>query len=154
MGPISSITPIRVRYAETDQMKMVYYGKYLEYFESGRSDLLRSIGLPYPEIEHLGYLLPVVEAHARYFKSARYDDLIEVSTILRERPLAKFGSNTRFARHPRMSFWPRATRFTASSMPRRVSRFARPLPCWKQSTKRSDSRLPAKTHCPHERCLC
>lgn len=70
-------------------MKMVYYGKYLEYFESGRSDLLRSIGLPYPEIEHLGYLLPVVEAHARYFKSARYDDLIEVSTILRERPLAK-----------------------------------------------------------------
>lgn len=68
---------------------MVYYGKYFEYFESGRSDLLRSIGIPYPEIEHLGYVLPVIEAHARYLKSARYDDMIEVTTILRERPLAR-----------------------------------------------------------------
>ncbi|HUL42830.1 MAG TPA: thioesterase family protein [Bacteroidota bacterium] len=83
---ISSSTPVRVRYADTDQMKMVYYGKFFEYFEQGRSDLLRDIGMPYPEIERIGYYLPVIEAHARYHRSARYDDLLTVTTILRERP--------------------------------------------------------------------
>ena len=86
---ISTETKIRVRYADTDQMKMVYYAKYFEYFENGRSDLLREIGLPYPEIEHMGFYLPVIEAHAKYHKSARYDDLIKVTTVLREKPLAR-----------------------------------------------------------------
>ncbi len=86
---LSSISPIRVRYADTDQMKAVYYAKYFEYFEQGRSDLLREIGMPYPEIEALGYLLPVIESHARYHFSARYDDLIEVTTIVREVPAAR-----------------------------------------------------------------
>lgn len=86
---ISSITTIRARYADTDQMKMVYYAKYFEYFESARSDLLRDIGLPYPEIEQMGFYLPVIEAHAKYYKAARYDELVKVTTILRERPLAK-----------------------------------------------------------------
>ncbi len=86
---ISSSTEIRVRYADTDQMKMVYYAKYFEYFESGRSDLLRDIGLPYPEIEHMGFHLPVIEAHAKYYKSARYDDLIKVTTTLRDKPQAR-----------------------------------------------------------------
>ncbi len=80
---------IRVRYADTDQMKSVYYAKYYEYFEQGRSDLLREIGMPYPEIEALGYHLPVVESHAKYFFSARYDDLLEVKTIVREIPAAR-----------------------------------------------------------------
>ena len=79
-------TPIRVRYADTDQMKMAYYGKFFEYFEQGRSDLLRELGMPYPEIERLGYYLPVIEAHAEYLKSARYDDLLVVRTILKEVP--------------------------------------------------------------------
>jgi acyl-CoA thioester hydrolase len=86
---ISIETKIRVRYADTDQMKMVYYAKYFEYFESGRSDLLREIGLPYPEIERMGYFLPVIEAHAKYYKAARYDDLIAVKTMLREKPRAR-----------------------------------------------------------------
>ncbi len=86
---ISIETKIRVRYADTDQMKMVYYAKYFEYFESGRSDLLRDIGLPYPEIERMGFYLPVIEAHAKYYKSARYDDLISVTTVLREKPMAR-----------------------------------------------------------------
>jgi len=86
---IFSETKIRVRYADTDQMKMVYYAKYFEYFESGRSDLLREIGLPYPEIERMGYFLPVLEAHARYHKAAHYDDLIVVKTVLREKPFAR-----------------------------------------------------------------
>ncbi len=51
---IKHVCDIRVRYADTDQMKFVYYGKFFEYFEQGRSDLLRSIGLPYPQIEEMG----------------------------------------------------------------------------------------------------
>jgi len=85
----STETVIRVRYADTDQMKLVYYAKFFEYFEQGRSDLLRSMGLPYPEIEEMGYYLPVVEAHARYLKSARYDDAIRVKTIVKEIPQAR-----------------------------------------------------------------
>ena len=83
---ISSETVIRVRYADTDQMKMVYYAKFFEYFEQGRSDLLRDVGMPYPELEQMGYFLPVVEAHARYIKSARYDDEIVVKTTMKDMP--------------------------------------------------------------------
>jgi len=77
---------IRVRYADTDQMKFVYYAKYFEYFEQGRSDLLRAIGVPYPEIEKRGMFLPVIEAHAEYFSSAHFDDLLEVVTVLKTIP--------------------------------------------------------------------
>jgi len=86
MTMISTETKIRVRYADTDQMKMIYHSKYLEYFEQGRSDLLREIGLPYPEIEKMGYYLPVVEAHAKFLKAGRYDDLLTVRTMLTELP--------------------------------------------------------------------
>ena len=86
---ISSSTEVRVRYADTDQMHVVYHAKYLEYFERGRSDLLRSVGLPYTRIESLGYHLPVVEAHARYIRPARYDDLLVVRTVMKELPLAR-----------------------------------------------------------------
>jgi acyl-CoA thioester hydrolase len=86
---IKQVTQVRARYADTDQMKFVYYGKFFEYFEQGRSDLLRSIGLPYPEIEAMGLILPVVEAHASYKQPAKYDDLINVVTYLREAPVAR-----------------------------------------------------------------
>lgn len=82
-------TKIRVRYADTDQMKMVYYAKYFEYFEQGRSDLLRILGMPYPEIEKLGYFLPVIEAHSKYSGSARYDELLVIKTMLKEVPKAR-----------------------------------------------------------------
>jgi acyl-CoA thioester hydrolase len=84
---LSSVTKIRVRYADTDQMKFVYYSKYLEYFEQGRSDLLREVGMPYPQIEEMGYYLPVVESYVKYHQPARYDDLLEVNTVLREVPV-------------------------------------------------------------------
>jgi acyl-CoA thioester hydrolase len=83
---LASVTKIRVRYADTDQMRFVYYSKYLEYFEQGRSDLLRDVGIPYPEIERMGYFLPVVESYVKYRQPARYDDLLEVKTVLREIP--------------------------------------------------------------------
>lgn len=83
---VASDTHIRVRYADTDQMRMVYYARFYEYFEQGRSDLLRKIGMPYPEIERLGFYLPVVESHARYLQSARYDDHLIITTMVREMP--------------------------------------------------------------------
>jgi len=86
---IRHITRIRIRYAETDQMRFVYYSRYFEYFEQARSEMLRSIGLPYPRIEEMGLLLPVIEAHATYKRSARYDEVIEVVTSLREKPVAR-----------------------------------------------------------------
>ncbi len=70
-------------------MKMVYYAKYFEYFEQARSDLLRGIGMPYPEIERLGFFLPVVEAHANYRKPARYDDLVVVKAVVKDLPQAR-----------------------------------------------------------------
>jgi acyl-CoA thioester hydrolase len=75
-------TTIRVRYADTDQMHIVYNGRYLEYFEVGRTEMMRSIGLSYSEFERLGYLLPLVEAYCRYHAPARYDDLIVVHSAL------------------------------------------------------------------------
>jgi acyl-CoA thioester hydrolase len=86
---IRNATTIRVRYADTDQMKQAYYGKYFEYFEQGRSDMLRSIGLPYSHIEEMGLYLPVIEAHAEYKRPARYDDEVEVIVTLRDRPVAR-----------------------------------------------------------------
>ncbi len=87
---IQHISEIRVRYADTDQMKQVYYGKYFEYFEQGRSDLLRSLGLPYAELERNGFFLPVLEACARYRRPARYDDLLRVRTTMAEFPGVRF----------------------------------------------------------------
>ncbi len=87
---IERTTEIRVRYADTDQMKQVYYGKYFEYFEQGRTDFLRSLGLAYAELERQGFLLPVLEAHARYKQPALYDDLLRVQTRLRDMPAVRF----------------------------------------------------------------
>lgn len=79
-------TSIRVRYAETDQMGVVYYGHYAQYFEVGRAEAIRSLGLTYREIEAAGILMPVVELQVRYIRPARYDDLLTLRTILKELP--------------------------------------------------------------------
>ncbi len=79
-------TQLRVRYAETDQMNIVYYGNYAQYFEVGRVESIRNLGLSYKQIEELGVIMPVVELHCKYLRPARYDDLITVKTILRELP--------------------------------------------------------------------
>ncbi len=70
---------IRVRYADTDKMGIVYYGKYFEYFEVARTELLRECGLPYSVIEAAGYGLPVSEASARYYRGAKYDDELRIT---------------------------------------------------------------------------
>lgn len=76
----------RVRYAEVDSMKFVYYGNYAQYFELGRVELFRKIGISYNEIEKRGIWLPVSEFYVKYIKSARYDDLLTVKTYIRKIP--------------------------------------------------------------------
>jgi acyl-CoA thioester hydrolase len=75
-----SISRVRVRYAETDQMGVVYYANYFVWFEIGRTDLLRQNGWSYREMEVDGYSLPVIDAQCAYKASAKYDDEIEVRT--------------------------------------------------------------------------
>jgi len=75
-----SSSRIRVRYAETDKMGVVYYANYFVWFEVGRTDLLRDSGWNYREMEIDGFALPVIEAHCTYRESAKYDDEIEVRT--------------------------------------------------------------------------
>jgi len=94
--PVTS--ELRVRYAETDQMNVVYYANYLVWFEIGRTDLLRaaglSAGLSYDRLEkEHGCILPVAEARCRYRAPARYDDRVQVET----RPVLLRGSVIKFA---------------------------------------------------------
>lgn len=81
---ISYTTEIRVRYADTDKMQFVYNGKYLEYFEVGRTELLRSLGLPYCQVEKEGYQLPLLEAGIKFLKPAQYDDVLIVKATVKE----------------------------------------------------------------------
>jgi acyl-CoA thioester hydrolase len=76
----SSVTRLRVRYAETDKMGVVYYANYFVWFEVARTDLLRALGWSYREMEHAGVSLPVIDARCEYKRPARYDDEIEVRT--------------------------------------------------------------------------
>ena len=76
----ASVSRVRVRYAETDKMGVVYYANYLVWFEVGRADLLRSLGWSYREMELAGVSLPVIEAQCSYQRPSRYDDDIEVRT--------------------------------------------------------------------------
>jgi acyl-CoA thioester hydrolase len=71
---------VRVRYADTDQMGVVYYANYLVWFEIGRTEWLRDAGWNYREMEEAGVSLPVIEAHCKYRQPARYDDEIEIRT--------------------------------------------------------------------------
>jgi acyl-CoA thioester hydrolase len=73
---------IRVRYGDTDQMGMAYHGNYLRWFEVGRTEMLRALGMSYREVEEAGIRLPVVEARCRYVRPARYDDQVAVDTVL------------------------------------------------------------------------
>jgi len=82
-------TTVRVRYADTDQMKYVYNGKYFEYFEIGRTEMMREIGLPYKLIEENGFLMPVIETKITYLSPAFYDEVLEIQTIVSDFPKVK-----------------------------------------------------------------
>jgi len=80
---------IRVRYAETDAMKYVYYGNYATYLEVARVELFRSIGMSYDEIEKRGILLPVSEYKIKYLKPAFYDQILQIDVKVKEIPKVK-----------------------------------------------------------------
>lgn len=86
---IRSETKIRVRYAETDMMGIVYHSRYLPWLECARIQLLDDLGCPYREMEELGVRLPVVEVNCRYRQPARFDDRVIVEAEIREEPRAR-----------------------------------------------------------------
>jgi acyl-CoA thioester hydrolase len=86
---ISAETSIRVRYSETDQMGIVYYGNYPAYYEVGRVELFRSLGFSYKGLEESGIQMPVTQMSARYLKPAYYDEDIRIITSIKDWPGAK-----------------------------------------------------------------
>ena len=77
-------TTVRVRYGETDQMGYCYYGNYAQYFEIGRVEALRSIGIRYKNLEEEGIMLPVLDLQIKYISPAKYDDLLTIETTIQE----------------------------------------------------------------------
>jgi acyl-CoA thioester hydrolase len=82
----TSTTQIRVRYAETDQMNVVYHGNYAQFFEVGRAESIRQLGFTYKDMEAMGVMMPIVEFTAKFLRPAHYDDLLTIKTELRELP--------------------------------------------------------------------
>lgn len=79
-------TKLRVRYGETDQMGYMYYGNYAEFYEVGRVEMLRSIGLTYSGMEESGIMMPVTELHCKYLKPALYDEEITIKVMIDKMP--------------------------------------------------------------------
>lgn len=79
----------RVRYADTDKMGVVYHGRYFEWFEAARTEMLRNAGMSYDQIEKTGVLLPVIEANCKYFVPVVYDEIVDVKTTLKSFSRAK-----------------------------------------------------------------
>ena len=82
----TSETKIRVRYAETDQMNVVYHGNYAQYFEVGRVESIRQLGLSYKDVEASGVIMPVIEWTAKFIRPAHYDDLLTIRTTVKKWP--------------------------------------------------------------------
>lgn len=86
---LQSRCQIRVRYAETDKMNVVYHSNYFVWFEAGRIQLLDEYGCPYIDLEAQGYMLPVLECSAKFYRPARFDDRLDIITTIAERPLLR-----------------------------------------------------------------
>ena len=84
MSTLRSVSTVRVRYAETDQMGVAWHGHYLAWFEVGRTDLLRRQGVTYRELEADGLRLPVIGTRMTFLRPALYDDLLEIRTAVAE----------------------------------------------------------------------
>jgi acyl-CoA thioester hydrolase len=84
-----SSTKTRVRYSETDQMGVVYHGNYAQFFELGRTEWLRNLGVTYKYMEISGIMLPVISLKCNFIKSALYDDILTIETFLKKKPMVK-----------------------------------------------------------------
>ncbi len=82
-------TTYRIRYADTDQMGVVYYGNYARFYEIGRSEMIRDLGYAYKELEDTGVVMPVVTVNANYKRPLYYDELITIETALKKMPEAR-----------------------------------------------------------------
>jgi acyl-CoA thioester hydrolase len=82
----SSETKVRVRYAETDQMGVVYHSNFFLYYEVARAESIRHLGYTYADMEKMGVIMPVVEVQSRFLRPALYDDLLTIKTIVKELP--------------------------------------------------------------------
>jgi len=82
-------TEVRVRYAETDQMGYAYHGNYIIYYELGRVEALRGLGMSYKQLEDSGIMMPVLESGSKYIKPAMYDDLIKIQVNIPSLPTAR-----------------------------------------------------------------
>ena len=80
-------TTLRIHYALTDQMGVVYHGNYAQFYEIGRTEALRSLGLTYKSIEEIGVIMPVIDMHMKFVRPAVYDDLIRIDITVKELPL-------------------------------------------------------------------
>jgi acyl-CoA thioester hydrolase len=83
----TSETTVRVRYAETDQMGVVYHSNFFLYYEVSRAESIRHLGFTYADMEKMGVIMPVIEVQSRFFHPALYDDLLTIKTILKELPV-------------------------------------------------------------------
>jgi acyl-CoA thioester hydrolase len=86
---ITTEIEVRVLYAHTDKMGVVNNGRFYEYFEAGRNDMLRQLGYPYTEMERENIGLPVIESHCNYYSGAKYDDVLTVRSTLKEVPTVR-----------------------------------------------------------------
>lgn len=89
MLPVTSTTTYRVRYADTDMMGVVYYGNYARFYEIGRSEMIRNMGMTYLEMEENGIAMPVFSIESKYRNVIRYDELITIETTVRDKPLVR-----------------------------------------------------------------
>ena len=81
---LTSITSVRVRYGEVDQMGFLYYGNYGLYYEVGRAEMIREAGYPYGEMEKDGIVMPVVKMNIKFLRPAKYDEVITIETTMKE----------------------------------------------------------------------
>ena len=86
---LSATTDIRVRYAETDKMGVVYHANYFAWFEVARIGMLDQMGLPYAQLEERGYLLPVLECSAKFYSPGHFDDRIAVTVTVDQLPIVR-----------------------------------------------------------------
>lgn len=90
--PFSHKAPYRVRYFDTDKMGVMWHGHYIQLFEIGRTEAMRSAGFCYDDLEKSGTMMPIVECGAKYLRPAKYDELLSIETLVREKP----GATMRF----------------------------------------------------------
>jgi len=83
----ASETKVRVRYAETDQMGVVYHSNFFLYYEVSRAESIRQLGFTYADVEKMGVIMPVVEVQSKFLRPALYDDLLTIKTVLKELPV-------------------------------------------------------------------